>query len=61
MLYFFPAAYSEGCSVEAHYFAEAIAQFNALGATVVGISADDIETLTKFSGTLALSARPHAQ
>jgi thioredoxin-dependent peroxiredoxin len=49
VLYFFPAAYSEGCSVEAHYFAEAIAQFNALGATVIGVSADDIETLTKFS------------
>ena len=33
VLYFFPAAYSEGCSLEAHYFAEAIPQFEALGAT----------------------------
>lgn len=49
VVYFFPAAYSEGCSVEAHYFAEAIPQFNALGATVVGVSGDDIDTLTKFS------------
>ena len=49
VLYFFPAAYSEGCSVEAHYFAEAIAQFKALGASVVGVSGDDIETLSKFS------------
>jgi peroxiredoxin len=49
VLYFFPAAYSEGCSVEAHYFAEAIPQFEALGATVVGVSGDDIETLSKFS------------
>src|SRR5437762_3152852 len=49
VLYFFPAAYSEGCSIEAHYFAEAVAQFNALGATVVGVSGDDIETLSKFS------------
>jgi peroxiredoxin len=49
VVYFFPAAYSEGCSVEAHYFAEAMPQFNALGATVIGVSADDIETLTKFS------------
>ena len=49
VLYFFPAAYSEGCSIEAHEFAEAIPQFEALGATVVGISSDDIETLTKFS------------
>ena len=37
VLYFFPAAYSEGCSVEAHYFAEAIPDFQSLGATVEGI------------------------
>jgi peroxiredoxin Q/BCP len=49
VLYFFPAAYSEGCSVEAHYFAEAIPKFDALGASVIGVSADDIGTLTKFS------------
>ena len=49
VVYFFPAAYSEGCSVEAHYFAEAIGEFNALGATVVGVSGDDIDTLAKFS------------
>ncbi len=49
VLYFFPAAFSEGCSFEAHNFAEATPQYEALGATVVGVSADDIETLTKFS------------
>ena len=49
ILYFFPAAFSEGCSIEAHEFAEAMPQFEALGATVVGVSGDDIETLTKFS------------
>lgn len=49
VLYFFPAAFSEGCSVEAHEFADAMPQFEALGATVVGVSGDDIETLTKFS------------
>jgi peroxiredoxin len=60
VLYFFPAAYSEGCSVEAHYFAEAIAEFNALGATVIGVSADDIETLTKFSVQACQSRFPVA-
>jgi peroxiredoxin len=49
VLYFFPAAYSEGCSVEAHEFAEAIPRFEALGATVVGVSADDIDMLSTFS------------
>ena len=48
-MYFFPAAYSEGCSIEAHYFAEAIPEFKALGASVIGVSGDDIDTLTKFS------------
>jgi len=49
VLYFFPAAFSAGCSAEAHEFAEAITKFEALGATVVGISTDDIETQVKFS------------
>jgi thioredoxin-dependent peroxiredoxin len=49
VVYFFPAAYSEGCSVEAHQFAEAMPAFEALGASVVGVSADDIDTLSKFS------------
>ena len=41
ILYFFPAAFSEGCSVEAHAFADAMPQFEALGATVVGVSGDE--------------------
>jgi thioredoxin-dependent peroxiredoxin len=49
VLYFFPAAFSEGCSIEAHAFAEAIPEFEALGATVVGVSRDDISVLSRFS------------
>jgi peroxiredoxin len=49
VVYFFPAADSADCSIEAHAFAEAIDQFAALGATVIGVSADDIDTLTRFS------------
>ncbi|OYU44749.1 MAG: peroxiredoxin [Burkholderiales bacterium PBB4] len=49
VLYFYPKAFTSGCTVEAHDFAEATEKFNALGATVVGISNDDIETLKKFS------------
>ena len=41
--------YSEGCSIEAHNFAEAISQFDALGATVIGVSRDDIGVLSRFS------------
>ena len=49
VLYFFPAAFTEGCSMEAHEFAEATLQFQALGATVVGVSGDDIDLLSRFS------------
>ena len=49
VLYFFPAAFSEGCSIEAHTFAESIQKFDALKATVIGVSGDDIQTLAKFS------------
>ena len=49
VLYFFPAAFSEGCSVEAHQFAEAMPSFEALGASVIGVSGDELDVITKFS------------
>ena len=51
VLYFYPAAFSVGCTVEAHEFAEATDTFKQLGATVIGVSHDDIDTLKKFSVT----------
>ena len=49
VLYFYPAAFTPGCTVEAHLFAEATDQFKALGATVIGVSHDPIDKLDKFS------------
>src|SRR3954453_4855752 len=49
VLYFYPKSFTQGCTVEAHLFAEATPRFAALGATVVGISHDDIATQKKFS------------
>lgn len=49
VLYFFPAAFTSGCTFEAHEFAEATDAFAKLGATVIGVSADNIETLNRFS------------
>ena len=49
VLYFFPAAFTGGCNAEAHAFAEAIPDFQKAGATVIGMSADNVETLSKFS------------
>ena len=49
VLYFYPAAFTKGCTIEAHDFAEATDRFKALGATVIGVSHDDIDKLNRFS------------
>src|SRR5450759_2318792 len=49
VLYFYPAAFTHGCTVEAHEFAEATDKFKSLGATVIGVSHDSIDTLNRFS------------
>ena len=49
VLYFYPKAFTSGCTVEAHEFAEATDKFKALNTTVIGMSNDDIGTLKKFS------------
>ncbi|HWL46500.1 MAG TPA: peroxiredoxin [Sphingomonadaceae bacterium] len=49
VLYFFPAAFTPGCTIEAHAFAEASDEFRKAGATLVGMSADPIEKLQDFS------------
>lgn len=49
VLYFYPKAFTKGCTLEARQFAEASDEFAAAGATVIGMSADDIETLKRFS------------
>ncbi|MET0251115.1 MAG: peroxiredoxin [Novosphingobium sp.] len=49
VLYFYPKAFTQGCTMEAHAFAEASAEFRKAGATVIGMSADDVPTLQRFS------------
>ena len=49
VLYFYPKAFTQGCTLEAHAFAEASADFHAAGATVIGLSNDDFPTLQRFS------------
>ena len=49
VLYFYPAAFTSGCTTEAHDFADAIGDYKALGATVIGVSHDDIAKLDRFS------------
>ena len=60
VLYFYPKAFTSGCTMEAHAFSEAAKDFRALGATVIGASADDAETLARFSTEACRSAFPVA-
>src|SRR5918993_4893866 len=56
VLYFFPKAFTEGCTLEAHAFSEAMADFRKAGAQVIGMSTDDLLTLQKFSVEACRSA-----
>jgi thioredoxin-dependent peroxiredoxin len=49
VVYFYPSAYTGGCDAEAHAFAEDKDKFTSAGATIIGVSADDIQRLNKFS------------
>jgi thioredoxin-dependent peroxiredoxin len=49
VLYFYPKAFTQGCTLEAHAFSEASDDFHKAGATIVGMSNDDVPTLQKFS------------
>src|SRR5450830_1853204 len=60
VLYFYPAAFTKGCTIEAHLFADAVDKYKALGATVIGVSADNIDTLNKFSVSECRSKFPVA-
>ncbi|MBU4609468.1 peroxiredoxin [Achromobacter sp. GG226] len=66
VLYFYPAAFTAGCTIEAHSFAEAADDFRALGATVIGMSNDTIDTLKSFSvsacgGKFAVGSDPRGE
>jgi thioredoxin-dependent peroxiredoxin len=49
VVYFYPSAYTQGCNIQAHTFAENMDAFNAAKATVIGVSLDSIERLNDFS------------
>jgi peroxiredoxin len=56
VVYFYPSAYTGGCNIQAHTFAENIDQFKAAGASVVGVSLDSIQRLNDFSADPAYCA-----
>ena len=60
VVYFYPEAFTPGCTIEAHDFAEATDKYAALGATVIGVSHDKIDKLDKFSVSECRSKFPVA-
>jgi peroxiredoxin len=60
VLYFFPKAFTEGCTLETKAFADAMPKFRAAGARVIGMSADDLSTLKRFSTEACRSRFPVA-
>ena len=60
VLYFFPKAFTEGCTLESRAFSQAMGDFRKAGAQVIGLSTDDIPTLKEFSVKECSSAFPVA-
>jgi peroxiredoxin len=56
VVYFYPSAYTQGCNIQAHTFAENMEKFTAANATVIGVSLDSIERLNDFSADPAYCA-----
>jgi peroxiredoxin len=68
VVYFFPSAHTKGCNLEAHLFSEAIDQFKAEGASVIGVTAGKVGELADFSketehcgGKFPVAADPDAK
>jgi len=68
VVYFFPAAHTSGCNIEAHLFSQAIDEFKAQHATVIGVTAGNVDQLAAFSketeycsGKFAVAADPGAK
>ncbi|MFL6591247.1 MAG: peroxiredoxin [Luteimonas sp.] len=68
VVYFFPAAHTSGCNIEAHLFSQAIDKFKAQHATVIGVTAGNVDQLADFSketehcgGKFAVAADPGAK
>lgn len=60
VLYFYPAAFTKGCTIEAHDFAVAMPKYHALDATVIGVSHDPISVLKRFSVSVCRQKFPVA-
>ncbi|MEO7503852.1 MAG: peroxiredoxin [Sphingomicrobium sp.] len=60
VLYFYPKAFTSGCTLEAHAFSAAMPDFRKAGARVIGMSADGLPLLKRFSTEACRNAFPVA-
>jgi thioredoxin-dependent peroxiredoxin len=65
VVYFYPSAFTQGCNIQAHTFAENVEKFAAVNASIIGVSLDSIERLNDFSadpeycaGKIAVASDP---
>jgi peroxiredoxin Q/BCP len=56
VVYFYPSAYTQGCNIQAHEFAQNVEKFKAADATIIGVSLDSIQRLNDFSADPAYCA-----
>jgi thioredoxin-dependent peroxiredoxin len=56
VVYFYPSAYTGGCDLEAHTFAQSSDKFASAGASIIGVSADNMERLNQFAADPAFCA-----
>ncbi len=48
VLYFYPRDFTSGCTIEARRFQQDLPKFRAMGAQIVGISADSVDSHKRF-------------
>lgn len=58
VVYFYPKAFTSGCTLEAKQFADAMPQFQAAGVAVIGLSTDELPVLQRFSQEACRSSFP---
>lgn len=68
VVYFYPSAFTGGCDLEAHTFAQDKDEFTAAGASIIGVSEDSIARLNQFSadpkycaGRFPVASDPHGK
>jgi thioredoxin-dependent peroxiredoxin len=60
VVYFFPGAFTPGCTLETKLFADAVEEFSAAGATLIGVTRGNTGRLIEFSAKACRNRFPVA-